>query len=138
MLRDHLAEAADRLTAIGFEVDAGLDGALPAEYDVEAIDALHDLIDETCNNIAKHARPHTECRIRVTIVGDTATLDSCNAVGDDHTREDFSRGTGLRAKAAQFQRLGGALDHTITRAEDGTPQWRLSATLPIGFAHSVP
>lgn len=135
MLRDHLAEAADRLTAIGFDVDAGLDGALPAGCNVEAIDALHDLIDETCNNIAKHARPHTACRIRVMIRGGTAMLDSCNVVGDGHTQESMSAGTGLHAKAAQFQRLGGTIDHTITRAEDGTPQWRLSATLPIGSAH---
>ncbi|KAB8289396.1 histidine kinase [Bifidobacterium ramosum] len=131
MLRDHLHETADRLEALGFAVDADCFGTLPQRYDIDAVNVLHDLIDETGNNIAKHAQPRTDCAIRITLDGCQATLVSSNHIrtddaGSGNSGTAIRPGTGLRTKAEQLHRLGGALDHTV---QDAT--WTLSAHLPL-------
>ncbi|WP_033493637.1 hypothetical protein [Bifidobacterium biavatii] len=131
MLCDHLRETADRLEALGFVVDADCSGSLPQRYDVDAVNVLHDLIDETGNNIVKHAQPHTDCSIHVMLDGRQATLVSSNRIrtdgaGSGNSGTVIRPGTGLRTKAEQLHRLGGTLDHTAR----GTT-WTLSACLPL-------
>ncbi|MBT1162710.1 MULTISPECIES: sensor histidine kinase [Bifidobacterium] len=128
MLCDHLNAVAGRLEALGFTVNAAVSGSLPQRYSVDAVSELHDLIDETGNNIAKHAQPHTDCAIHVTLDDRQATLTSRNRMqtGPDPSGDALKSGTGLRAKAARIRRLGGTLDHTV-RGSD----WTLSARLPL-------
>lgn len=129
MLRDHLAKAASRLEALGFTVNADCSGTLPQRYDIEAVNVLHDLIDETGNNIAKHAQPRTDCSIRITLDDRQATLTSSNRIRTDSgisTDDVLNSGTGLHAKTERIHHLGGTLDHTT----HGTA-WTLSARLPL-------
>ncbi|MBW3092558.1 hypothetical protein KIH79_06275 [Bifidobacterium sp. 82T10] len=129
MLRDHLAEAANRLEALGFTVNADCSGMLPQRYDVDAVNVLHDLIDETGNNIAKHAQSRTDCSIHVMLGDQQAILTSCNRIRTDSgipIDDVLNSGTGLRSKAERIHRLGGTLDHTAHGAI-----WKLSVRLPL-------
>ncbi|WP_163230254.1 hypothetical protein [Bifidobacterium aerophilum] len=128
MLRDHFHGVAGRLEALGFATDVALSDSLPQRYDVEAVNVLRDLIDETGNNIAKHARPHADCAIRITLDDRQATLAALNRVrtGSGNFNGSLDFGTVLRTKAEHIRRIGGTLDHTV----HGTT-WTLSARLPL-------
>ncbi|RSX53739.1 histidine kinase [Bifidobacterium goeldii] len=128
ILREHLDTVAGRLESLGFTVGAAVSGSLPQRYDVDAVNELHDLIDETGNNIAKHAQPHTDCAIHIALDDQQATLTSHNRMqtGPDPSGDVLNSGTGLHVKAARVRRLGGTLDHTV-RGSD----WTLSARLPL-------
>lgn len=130
MLRDHLTETVHKLESIGFIVHSGITGALPQQYRIDTVNALHDLIDETGNNIAKHAQPRTACGIRITLDDSQATLVArnriCSDAESDKVTAAMGLGSGLRTKARQIRNLGGQLDHSI----DGDV-WLLHACLPI-------
>ena len=136
MIHDHLTEVSSRLEALGFTVDATLNGMLPQQYRIASVNALHDLIDEVGNNIAKHAQPHTVCDIHLDFDGTQVTLTSHNQVrtsSDAHDAHDahveqrktMSIGMGLQAKTMFIHHLGGQLRYTTSEGI-----WQLQAQIP--------
>lgn len=133
MIRDHLADVSRRLEALGFTVDTALNGILPQQYRIASVNALHDLIDEIGNNIAKHAQPHTVCDIHLDFDGTQVTLTSHNQVRtssdahDTHVeqRKTMSMGTGLHTKATFIHHLGGQLRYMTSEGV-----WQLQAQIP--------
>lgn len=133
MIRDHLTEVSSRLEALGFTVNISINGILPQQYRIVSVNALHDLIDEVGNNIAKHAQPHTVCDIRLDFDGTQVTLTSHNQVrafSDAHDahveqRKTMSMGMGLQAKTTLIHHIGGSLRHTTSEGI-----WQLQAQIP--------
>ncbi|KAB8295413.1 hypothetical protein [Bifidobacterium avesanii] len=134
MLRSHLGEVSGRLEALGFTVDAAVEGTLPRDCGLDALNALHDLIDEAGNNIAKHAEPRTPCGMRIVLDDARATLTARNRVRTmSSSSASLNAGTGLAAKTARIRELGGELHY----AREGDT-WTLRAIIPFRTSTAIP